>query len=131
MKRDDGRNINDCGQNVDLLKQQRRFSGEGAGGGLGVPGKNRIRPPGNWRVILSPRSILQKGGEMTRRNRVRLYLIAVLTALCLAMQAYSGLAQEQTTAVTDSIAPGKAGKRYDGHGPGKGREGQSGTVIFH
>ena len=47
---------------------------------------------------------------MTRRNVVRLYLIAVLTALCLALQTYSGLAQEQTTAVTDSIAPEKQEK---------------------
>ena len=41
---------------------------------------------------------------------MRLYLIAVLTALCLAMQAYSCLAQEQTTAVTDSIAGEKQEK---------------------
>jgi vitamin B12 transporter len=41
---------------------------------------------------------------------VRLYLIVALTALCLALQAYSGFAQEQTTAVTDSIAPEKQEK---------------------
>ena len=41
---------------------------------------------------------------------MRLYLIAVLTALCLAMQAYPCLAQEQTTAVTDSITPEKQEK---------------------
>ncbi len=38
---------------------------------------------------------------------MRFYLIVALTALCLALQAYSGLAQKQTTAVTDSIAPEK------------------------
>ena len=47
---------------------------------------------------------------MTRRNGVRLYFIVALTAFCLALQTYSGLAQEQTTAVTDSTTPEKQGK---------------------
>ncbi len=41
---------------------------------------------------------------------MRLYLIVVLTACCLAIQTYSCPAQEQTTAATDSVAPEKQGK---------------------
>ena len=41
---------------------------------------------------------------------MRLYFIVALTAFCLALQTYSGLAQGQTTAVTDSTTPEKQGK---------------------
>ncbi len=41
---------------------------------------------------------------------MRLYLIVALTALCLALQAYSGFAQDQTTAVTDTVTTEKQDK---------------------